>query len=206
MNTMRKLTVSIALLLLFGCSAKPVDKAKNTEKYCGDEVKEAGCDINVKADMSGYKDFNLKENQFTASSMKNALAMFKEQKSGILYFGFPKCPWCIEAIPILNEVAKADNIHIQYIRTRDDDKKLLYTEEQKKELIPYVKQYLKKDDEGKYALFVPFVVVVKDGKAIRGHIGTVDSHDAKKREMNKQEKTELKAIYESMFSKLKSDS
>lgn len=203
MNTRRKLLVGMVLLLMFGCSAKPDNTAKNTDKYCGDGSKEASCDINVGADMSKYKDFDLKENQFTASTMKDALAMFKEHKSGILYFGFPKCPWCIEAIPIMNEVAKADHIRIQYIRTRDDDKNLMYTEEQKKELIPYVKQFLEKDDDGKYALFVPFVVVVKDGKAICGHIGTVDSHDAKKRKMNTQEKKELKAIYESMFKKLK---
>lgn len=202
---MKKIIPFIALLLLFGCSAKPEEKPASSSKYCGDEPTEGACGINESADMSGYENFNMKENQFKDMNMETALNLFKEKKSGILYFGFPKCPWCVEAIPIMNEVAKADNLYIQYIRTRDDNKKLLYTEEQKKEFIPYVKDYLEKDDDGNYAIFVPFVVVVKDGKAMSGHIGTVDSHDAKERKMNDKEKAEVKKIYEEMFSKLKAN-
>ena len=47
---------------------------------------------------------------------------------------------------------------------------------------------------------MPFVVVVKDGKAVSGHIGTVDGHDAHERKMTEKETQELKKIYENMFS------
>ena len=49
-------------------------------------------------------------------------------------------------------------------------------------------------------LYVPFVVVVKDGKAVSGHIGTVDGHDAHERKMTEKEMQELKKIYADMFS------
>lgn len=55
-------------------------------------------------------------------------------------------------------------------------------------------------DQGEYQLYVPFVVVVKDGKAVSGHIGTVDGHDAHERKMTEKETQELKKIYEDMFS------
>lgn len=198
---MKKIIPFLILLLLCGCAGnteeKKVEPAKNT--YCGDENKDGACGLEEPADMSGYEDFDSKDSRFVKSEMKEALAMFKEGKSGILYFGYPKCPWCVEALPIMNEIAKEDNLNIHYIRTRDDDKKLLYTEQEKKEFIQYTEKYLEKDDEGNYQIYVPFVVVVKDGKAISGHIGTVDSHDAHERKMNEKEKKELKALYTKMF-------
>lgn len=197
---MKKKILLLILLILVGCSTKQVRNSA-TSKYCGEEVNDRTCGFNMTADMSSYQDFNTKDNQFVLFNMNAALTMFKEKKSGILYFGFPKCPWCIEALPSLNEAAKEKKQRILYVRTRDDDKKLLYNEEQKKELISYVEQYLKKDDKGNYVIYVPFVVVVKDGKAIAGHVGTVDSHNAKERMMNEKEKVELKRTYDEMFSK-----
>ena len=67
-------------------------------------------------------------------------------------------------------------------------------------MISYTKQFMEKDDDGEYQLYVPFVVVVKDGKAVSGHIGTVDGHDAHERSMTDKEKQELKKLYEDMFS------
>lgn len=206
---MKKIVPILILLLLCGCASKPAEsesKSKtNTSNYCGDNTKDAACSIEEPADMSGYEDFDGKDSRFAQATMKEALALFKEGKSGILYFGYPKCPWCIDALPVMNEIAKEDGLTIQYIRTRDDDKKLMYSEEEKKELISYTEKYLNKDDEGDYQIFVPFVVVVKEGKAISGHIGTVDSHDAHERKMSSEETKELKNIYKTMFADYKGE-
>lgn len=131
-----------------------------------------------------------------------AIDFFQEGKTGILYFGFEDCPWCQQAVPILKEVASEYGQEVIYIQTRDADRNLLYTEEQKQEIIPYIEQYMSENDEGQLSLFVPCVVVVKDGKAIGGHVGTVDGHDAHEREMSEQEQAELKKTYEEMFEKL----
>lgn len=204
---MKKIVPVLILLLLCGCASKPAEsKSKtNTSNYCGDNTKDAACSIEEPADMSGYEDFDGKDSRFAQATMKEALALFKEGKSGILYFGYPKCPWCIDALPVMNEIAKEDGLTIQYVRTRDDDKKLMYSEEEKKELISYTEKYLNKDDEGDYQIFVPFVVVVKEGKAISGHIGTVDSHDAHERKMTNEETKELKNIYKTMFADYKGE-
>lgn len=45
-----------------------------------------------------------------------------KKKSGVLYFGFSSCPWCKEAKPILKKVAKENEIDIQYVKVRDEEK------------------------------------------------------------------------------------
>lgn len=44
------------------------------------------------------------------------------------------------------------------------------------------------NDEGILTLYVPLVLVVKNGKAIDGHEGTLESHDATERKMTDDEK------------------
>lgn len=131
-----------------------------------------------------------------------AIHFFKEGKTGVLYFGFEDCPWCQEAVPILKEVASEFGKEVIYIQTRDTDRNILYTDEQKQEIMPYIDQYMSDNDEGQRTLFVPCVVVVKDGQAIAGHVGTVDGHDAHERQMSRQEQAQLKKVYEEMFEKL----
>lgn len=201
---MKKIVLLLMVSLLCACSANTeTDKSEPNKKdaYCSDETdKSSARGIDESADMSGYKDFRETKNQFVDSDMQEALSVFQKKESAILYFGYPSCPWCVEALPVMNEVAKADKQHILYIRTRDDKKELLYTPKQKLEMISYTKQFMEKDDQGEYQLYVPFVVVVKDGKAVSGHIGTVDGHDAHERKMTEKETQELKKIYEDMFS------
>ena len=62
---------------------------------------------------------------------------------------------------------------------------------------------MNKDNEGEYQIYVPFVIVIKDGKVVSGHIGTVEGHDAHERKMNDQEKQDLQDIYTEMFEQLK---
>ena len=59
------------------------------------------------------------------------------------------------------------------------------------------------NDEGILTLYVPLVLVVKDGKVIDGHEGTLDSHDATERKMTDDEKKELTQIYIKLMSEAK---
>ena len=133
--------------------------------------------------------------------MQEAIDMFENQESGILYFGFPDCPWCIEALPIMAEAAKENDKNIYYVQTRDEERNLIYTDEEKTAILSYVGQFEDTDDEGNVALFVPLVVVVEDGEALSGHVGTIEGHDAPARQMNEDEQDQLKGIYVEMFSK-----
>lgn len=197
---MKRLIPCMVVFMLLGCTAQPKEETKDNA-YCDESS--TSCSIEESADMSGYTDFKTNDNSFVQSDMKSVLALFANKQSGIIYFGYPKCPWCVEALPIMDDVAKATNNQILYVETRDAEQNKTYTEEQKKELISYVEKFMDKDEEGNYQLYVPFVVVVKDGKALSGTIGTVEGHDAKERKMKEEEKVELKDIYETMFSEYK---
>ena len=47
------------------------------------------------------------------------------------------------------------------------------------------------NDEGILTLYIPLVLVVKNGKAIDGHEGTLESHDATERKMTDDEKKRI---------------
>ncbi|MEF2782714.1 thioredoxin family protein [Erysipelotrichaceae bacterium HCN-30851] len=199
---MKKKYISLALAcVLCACSAaedKSIEQQNSSNQaYCSEEG--TTCSIDESADMKDYEGIDEENNAFVETSMDEALSIFRNKKTAILYFGYPDCPWCVEAVPILDELAKENNQQILYIRTRDDQKELLYTDDEKKELISYAKEYMNQDEEGKYQLYVPFVVFVKNGKIMNAHIGTVDGHDAHERTMTEDEQKELTKIYDEMF-------
>ena len=51
-------------------------------------------------------------------------------------------------------------------------------------------------------MYVPFVVVVKDGEVIAAHEGTVSSHNAHERTMTDSGIIELTNTYQDMFDQL----
>lgn len=149
------------------------------------------------ADMSGYEGFTDTENVFIQTEMDDVLKMLDEGGSGIVYFGFPRCPWCTDALPILNEEAKKVNKRILYVQTRDMEKNLLYTEEQKQRFISHASSLMRKDDDGNYQLYVPFVIVIKKGEIIEDYIGSGDySADE---EISPEQQEELHKIYAEML-------
>lgn len=119
----------------------------------------------------------------------------------VLYFGFENCPWCVEAKPILKEVASEYKLPVHYIDTQKG-----LSKEQKEEVAGYVHDFRSEyfDEDGNFHFYVPSVMVVKNGKVVDAHTGTVDSHDAHERKMTEEEKEELKDKYEDMLSKIKS--
>ncbi|MEF9920571.1 MAG: glutaredoxin family protein [Erysipelotrichaceae bacterium] len=193
---MKKIWIILSLFLLFGCADHSI--SRDLSDKC-DASRPGSCISGKQADMSGYKDFKEKNNQFITMNLEESLTVFKEKKSAILYYGFPECPWCDEALPIMNQVAKDNKLKIYYIdidAEKSDDKTY---KNQVKELSTYMSDYMEKDESGVYRLYVPMVSVVKNGVTTSSNIGTVDSHDAHERKMNDKEKEELKKIYSDMF-------
>jgi hypothetical protein len=86
--------------------------------------------------------------------------------------------------------------------TRDEDKNRLYSDEQKEEIIPYIGDYMSENEDGDLTLYVPLVLVVKDGAVIDGHEGTFDDHDAHERVMTQEEIDELYQIYSNLFAQV----
>ena len=178
------LLISIALIIIFtndNIKFKVEYEMYNTQLFESKKNK-----VNVKIPINnGIKYLNNKE-----------LDEFLENGTGIIYFGYSTCPWCRNILPILIDASKESNINkIYYVNTHskiDEDK-----------LIDKLKDFLSIDDEGNKRFAVPDVYVIKDGKIINNHRGTVDSYHNPYKGMNDKQKQELKDIYLEMFRVIK---
>lgn len=197
MRPERKKTAGITLLLacmlgLAGCSSTPSAPKVSTDTASSTASSAApfGCDAGDTSACEASESVD-PDAEFEAMEFGQAIELFENQGDGLLYFGFPDCPWCQEVLPLLKQAADSQGVTVHYIRTRDDNKELLYTEEQKTAITPYLAEYIKENKEGKPTLYVPLIVAVKDGKVVSGHQGTVDEHDAHERKMTDDEKKQV---------------
>lgn len=186
---MKKLLLILLSLTLCACQAQIKPTSSTSKKACDVTSEEETC--------NSKDDSNTKFNEI---SFDEAIQYFTKEKSGVLYFGYSSCPWCKEAKPVLKKVAQKNGIDIQYVKVRDDKKNRLYTDDQKTIIEPYIQDYMSNNDEGILTLYVPLVLVIKNGKVIDGHEGTLDSHDATERKMTDDEKEELTKIYTKLMS------
>ena len=54
-----------------------------------------------------------KDNVFVYRSAEEIINIL-EHGTGVVYLGFPECPWCTAYVPYLNEVAKANDVDKVY--------------------------------------------------------------------------------------------
>lgn len=184
----------LALIALCGC-ANQAEKPSNDPKGCDDGPI---CDTGKQADMSVYEGFMDEKHQFVKTQMSDFLLKLDANASGVYYFGYASCPWCVEAIPILNDIAKQKDMPIYYI----DKKAETSTAEEIKKVESRLGDRLELDEEGNPHLYVPFVVAIAEGEVRAYHTGTVDEHDAHERKMTAEEVKELTQIYEDLFASI----
>lgn len=89
-----------------------------------------------------------------------------ENGSGIIYLGFPECPWCQSYVVYLNEVAKDNGIeNIYYLNIKE--MRANNTENYQK-IVALIDSLLSVDENGNKRIYVPQVVFVKKGEIIAG--------------------------------------
>ena len=87
-----------------------------------------------------------------------------EHGTGVVYLGFPECPWCTAYVPYLNEVAKANSVDKVYYYNIYNDRK--ENNDNYKKLVDILKEYLKFDEEGNKRIYAPSIIAVKDGEIL----------------------------------------
>lgn len=138
------------------------------------------------------------DNRVKYLSEKEVLTFLKE-KTGILYFGYNTCPWCRNAVPILIDTIKENNIDTIYYA----DIHKLDISSMKEELFSILDGYLETNEEGEIGLAVPDVYFIKNGKIIGHHLGTVDSYHNPYLGMTEREKQELSDIYQNFIEEMR---
>lgn len=113
----------------------------------------------------GWVDENGKktDNVFVYRTPEEIIKILKNG-TGIVYLGFPECPWCGQYVVYLNEVAKENNVEkINYLNILNERKN---NTDAYKEIVSILSDYLQYDDDGNKRIYVPAVIAVKDGKII----------------------------------------
>ncbi|MBR6690011.1 MAG: hypothetical protein IKL65_01610 [Bacilli bacterium] len=177
-----------------------------------------------------YSNLNISENNPMKYSNYDELLDIIENKSGVIYLGFPGCPWCRSALPILLEAAKENEINTIYylniLNERDayvvEDGELVYQVDENgnekkgtkgyykllealdEHLTEYVVSYKDKEYEtGEKRIYAPTVIFVRDGKVLGLHVSTVESQKSGFDKMTKEQKEELFGIYEDYILEMK---
>ena len=136
MKFVKVLLVIIMVLVLTACNSRESDAIKFKKEY---EVLNGKKSENGKNTIKNLK--ISKNNPIKYATYDEVIDVIKKG-TGIIYLGYPECPWCRSAIPVLLESAKDYKIdtiyYINMLKERDyyevKDGKLVY----------------KKDDDGKY--------------------------------------------------------
>lgn len=175
--------------------------------------------LNNKTNTSGkqYLTVNINKNNKIKYATYEEIVEILTSKSGVIYFGFPECPWCRNAITPLLEAADETNINIYYfnalsIRDKkhlDENGNIITDEEgteEYKKLIQLMYDslgaYEGLKDETIKRLYFPTVVFIQDGKIINIHIGTLDEQEDPYTPLTDSQKSQLKNIYKSNISKI----
>jgi len=162
-------------------------------------------------DVEGYISLDISSNNPMVYATYDEVEKIITSGTGVIYFGFPKCPWCRNVVPQLissaadvglDKIYYFNALEIRDIKKLDQNGNVLVEKEGTAEykklvelLYDYIDVYEGLNDETIKRLYFPTVVFVKDGKILGSHIGTVDSQNDPNVPLTESQVSELKEIY-----------
>ena len=135
------ITLILSVLLLTSCKGK--ETISDSKKFASEYTQ--------------VQEYNV----FTYRS-EDEIIKILEHGTGIVYLGFPECPWCQAYVPILNEVADIEGLDKVYyyniLKDRQDNTEFY------QKLVSILSDNLRYDEEGNKRIYVPAVISVGEGK------------------------------------------
>ena len=181
---MKKILFLIILfsVTLLGCSKDPLGKIEDDYEF--------------------LKEIDHIYEKIDYNTMINALTV--DQGSYIIIFAFKQCPFCVEVIPILNEVAIEEGFDkilyhdiydMRYNNTAEYKLLVGYLDNKVGDLIS-------RDDVK--TLVVPDVYFVRNGVILGHHIATILNDEGKYiRNLTEEETNQVKEIYRDLIKSIK---
>ena len=173
--------IILAILIIISCITIYIKNNQNDEIKFKNEYER----LNEKETKQGKKYLNVNINK----KNKTKYASFEEieniltNKSGVIYFGFPECPWCRNIIEPLLEAAQETEVNQIYyfnaLNIRDekhlnDNKEIITDKEGTQEYKKLIEimynelgEYEGLNDKTIKRLYFPTVVFIKDGKILK---------------------------------------
>ena len=83
---------------------------------------------------------------------------------GVVFLGFPECPWCQQLVPIIQEAAQSEKIDkIYYLNIKESRAN---NDEVYQKLVTKLQDYLPKDDDGNPRISAPDVTAYRGGQIV----------------------------------------
>lgn len=121
--------------------------------------------VDIKDNKKFYKEYSLvsTDNVFVYKNAEEIINLM-EHGTGVVYLGFPECPWCQSYVRYLNELAIEVGIdEIYYYNIKKDRDKNTDTY---KKMVSILENYLLYDDKGVKRIYVPNVSFHINGRVI----------------------------------------
>jgi len=209
----------IIVVLVVKDNKKPeyrADALKFEKEY--EALNNQGNDYNDKK----YLELDISKENIIEYATEDKIVDILSDGDGVIYFGFPNCPWCRAMINPLLETAKDNGVkkiyYLNILELRDaykiENKKVLRTKEGSDayykildELADYLNDYSITDAKGKeYAtgvkrLYAPTVVMVKNGEVKAFHEDVLESLEDPYPGLNEEQDKELRTIFADMIGK-----
>jgi hypothetical protein len=146
------------------------------------------------------------ENPFIIASFEELTAHLK-WGTGIIAFGFPDCPRCRNAFPVLEKAFTKKNmgryagfrgkiIYYDFYDDREEDNERYRT------IVDYTREFLRTDENGNLRIYSPDVFFIASGKIVGNHLDTVLSLTNPYDPLDDQQEAELLKIYMDLIEKI----
>lgn len=165
-----------------------------------------------------YIKINIDENNKIKYTTFEEINSLLNNGTGIIYFGFPSCPWCRRTLPVFFDTCSKYNIDkiyyynaldIRDIKHLDDNGNIIVDKAGDEKyyklvdmLYDYLGQYVGLNDSSIKRLYFPTYVFVKDGKILGVQISSVSSYTSVSTDMTDEQKNELSAIFENYLNSM----
>ena len=219
----------IVLLLIIGVIVYSVKEDKNMNKNEDAiafklEHEELNGLVHPNNSERVHKDMYIPEdNPFVFSTFDEIIDLLENNGTGVVYLGFPICPWCRNLVPVLTDAAIEFGVEEIMYRNILEDRNLLELDNDGNiveleagnpgyyrlmELLgDHVPVYRDLEDDSIRRIYVPAVIFIKDGEVVRYFQNLASFEERVPNEplgsftpMNEEEQRELKEIFLNYFS------
>lgn len=209
------------LIFISGCGKQKEKVIETTDALKFKEEYEL---LNGQVNSNGkeYSNLSINEDNPIKYSDYDEIIEVINNGTGIIYLGYPECPWCRSALPVLLEAASDYNIDtIYYLNMKNErdyltvsDGKIVYDVDKNgneikgtdgyfrllEVLDEYLDEYIINDegkdyDTGEKRIYVPLIIFVNEGKIVGTHTSTVDSQVSGYNQLTEEQYDELSGIY-----------
>ena len=216
---MKKLLILFVLVgILVGCTNPTVTKT-DAQKF--KEEMEALNGVAVEGAEEGVVHVSLtipEENPIKYATGAEVIEMLKNG-TGVIYFGFPECPWCRSALPVFLDVADEElvttvlyynNLDQRDIKELDENGEVKETQagtEEYFEILGLLGEnasvYGGLNDSSIKRIYYPTYVFVKEGKIVGTHVSTISGISNPRTPLTEEQIKELGDVYRDLFFKIK---